>query len=197
MLRTLLDELKYLETKIEEMNVRIEEQMRPFEDDLATLMEIPGIARTNAENILVEIGFDMNQYPSAAHLASWAGMCPGNNESAGKRKSGRTTKGNRWLRRALSESAWAASHTKGTFLSERYRRLAARRGRNRATIATGHTLLIIIYNLLKQRTRFFDLGAEHFIRLNPENQKRHYTKKLEQLGYKVSLEATQITESSA
>ena len=102
----------------------------------------------------------MNQFPTAEHLASWAGMCPGNNESAGKRKSGKTTKGSRWLRQMLTQAAWAASHTKNTYLSAQYRRLAARRGKKRALVALGHTLLIIMYHLLKERTTYQELGGD-------------------------------------
>lgn len=196
MLRLLFDELSHCETMIEELSARIEELMRPFDEDLAIIMEIPGIARRAAENILAEIGFDMNQYPSAAHLASWAGMCPGNNESAGKRKSGKTTKGDKWLRCALTEAAWAAGRSKGTFLSERFKRLAARRGQKRALIATGHTLLVIIYFLLKHRSRFVDLGADYFVRLDPERKKNHHLRQLEQLGYRVSLESAEIKSTA-
>jgi transposase len=188
MLSTLVSELEHIESTIEQVSQRIIEKMAPYEKEILLLMEIPGIDRINAENILVEIGFNMSQFPSADCLASWAGMCPGNNESAGKKKSGKTTKGNKWLRRALSQSAWGASHTKDTYLSEKYRRLASRRGRNRAVVAVGHKLLIIIYYMLKEKVHFKDLGAEHFAKLNPERQKRYYVNRLENLGYNVNLE---------
>ena len=120
--------------------------MRPFEESVELLKTIPGVEQRTAENLIAEIGNNMDQFPSAEHLASWAGMCPGNNESAGKRKSGKTPKGNRWLRRTLNKSAWAASHTKNTYLSAQYRRLASRRGKKRAIVAVGHTMLKIVYH---------------------------------------------------
>ena len=126
--------------------------------------------------------------PHADHLASWAGMCSGNNESAGKRRSGRTTKGNRWLKRILVQAAWAASHTKGTYLAAQYRRLAKRRGCKRALVAVGHTLLVIIYHVLKRGTTYAELGADFLDRLEPERLTRQLVKRLEALGHKVTLE---------
>jgi hypothetical protein len=130
----------------------------------------------------------MEQFPSADHVASWAGMCPGNNESAGKRKSGRTTKGSRWLRQILTQAAWAASHTKDTYLAAQYRRLAARRGKKRALVALGHTLLVIMYHLLKRRTTYQELGGDFLERLEPDRQTRRLIKRLEQLGHNVILQ---------
>jgi Transposase IS116/IS110/IS902 family len=130
----------------------------------------------------------MEQFPSADHLASWAGMCSGNNESAGKRRSGRITKGDRWLKRILVQAAWAASHTKGTYLAAQYRRLAKRRGRKRALVAVGHTLLVIIYHVLKRGTTYAELGADLLDRLAPERLVRRLIKRLESLGHKVTLE---------
>ena len=130
----------------------------------------------------------MEQFPSADHLASWAGMCPGNNESAGKRRSGHTTKGNRWLKRILVQAAWAASHTKGTYLAAQYHRLAKRRGCKRALVAVGHTLLGIIYHVLKRGTTYAELGADFLGRLEPARLTRQLVKRLEALGHKVTLE---------
>jgi transposase len=130
----------------------------------------------------------MGQFPSAEHLASWAGMCSGNNESAGKHRSGRTTKGNRWLKRILVQAAWAASHTKGTYLAAQYRRLAKRRGCKRALVAVRHTLLVIIYHVLNRGTTYAELGADFLDRLEPERQTRKLVKRLEALGHKVTLE---------
>jgi transposase len=143
MLGILLDELQFFDRSIEQVSGRIEEIARPpVKAAVELLMTIKGVAQCTAENVVAEIGADMSPFPSHKHLASWAGACPGNNESAGKRKSGKTTKGNRWLRRSLGEAAWAASHTKDTYLSAFYRRLARRRGKKRAIVALSHTLLV-------------------------------------------------------
>ena len=130
----------------------------------------------------------MGSFPTADDLASWAGMCPGNNESAGKRKSGKTTKGSRWLRQMLAQAAWAASHTKGTYLAAQFRRLATRRGKKRALVALGHTLLVIMYHLLKRRTTYQELGGDFLERLEPDRLTRQLVKRLERLGHKVTLQ---------
>lgn len=188
MLETLLEQWEYLESLIKRLDGRIEGVMRPFEESVELLKGIPGIEQRTAENLIAEIGNNMDQFPSAEHLASWAGMCPGNNESSGKRKSGATPKGNRWLRRTLNQSSWAASHTKNTYLSAQYRRLASRRGKKRAIVAVGHTILKIVYHMLKHRVSYHDLGNDYFDRLNSESLKRHLIKRLEKLGHKVTLE---------
>jgi len=121
-------------------------------------------------------------------LSSWAGMSPGNNESAGKRRSGRTTQGSHWLRTMLVQAAWAASHTKGTYLADQYRRLAARRGKKRALIAVGHTILVIAYHVLKKGVTYVELGADYLSRLDPERVTRNLVKRLQKLGHKVTLE---------
>lgn len=187
MLQMLMNQIDQIESWIRELDLRIEELMSPFEQEVSLLRTIPGIEKQNAQNILAEIGFDMDQFPSDAHLASWAGICPGNNESAGKHKSGKTTKGCKWLRRALAQSAMAAGRTKNTYLGEHYKRLARRRGSKKAAVAVGHTLLCIIYQMIKKKQVYNDLGVEHFIKLNPEQHKRYHIKKLEALGYDVEL----------
>ena len=188
MLGTLLDQWEYLESLVKRLDGRIEDVMRPFEESVELLKSIPGVEQCTAENLIAEIGNNMDQFPSAEHLASWAGMCPGNNESAGKRKSGTTPKGNRWLRRTLNQSAWAASHTKNTYLSAQYRRLASRRGKKRAIVAVGHTILKIVYHMLKHKVSYHDLGNDYFDRLHSEGLKRYLVKRLEKLGHKVVLE---------
>jgi transposase len=140
----------------------------PREEALDYWMEVPGIARVSGSSLIAEIGVDMNQYPSAAHLASWAALCPGNHESAGKRRSGRTRKGNVWLRRTLCEAAWAASHTKNSYFAAQFRRIAAQRGKKRATIAVAHTLLVTAYTMLKEKRHYRELGGDFFDRINPE-----------------------------
>jgi transposase len=138
MLRPLMCHLDSLEGPIAELGARIDAVMPPFDEAVERLRTIPGVDRRAAESLIAEVGTDMGRFPTAGHLASWAGMCPGDDQSAGKHRSGRTTKGDRWLRQTLTQAAWAASHTKGTYLSARYHRLAARRGKKRAVVALGH-----------------------------------------------------------
>jgi transposase len=189
LLRMHLDHITHLEELIGRLSARVEEVMAPFAQAQQRLATVPGISQRVAETVLAEIGNQMEQFPTAGHLASWAGMCSGNNESAGKRRSGRTTKGNRWLKRTLVQAAWAASHSKGTYLAAQYRRLARRRGRKKALVAVGHTLLVIIYHVLKRGTTYAELGSDFLDRLEPERLTRQLVKRLEALGHKVTLEA--------
>lgn len=188
LLAVILEHIDFLDRQIARLDQEIEERMRPFEEALALLDTIPDVGRRAAEQILAEIGTNMERFPTAAHLASWAGMCPGNNESTGKRKSGRTRKGNNSLRNILVEVARAAGRTKNTYLSSKYHRIAARRGANRAAVAVGHTILVIVYHVLKRRTPYIELGADYFDRLKKDAIVHRAVKKLESLGYKVSLE---------
>ena len=162
--------------------------MLPFEEALERLDTIPGVARRTAEQIVAETGTDMSRYPSAAHLCSWAGLAPGNNESAGKRKSGRTTKGNPKLRRALVEAARAAARTKNTYLSSLYHRIAARRGANRAAVAVAHRILVIVYHLLKDKQIYNELGPQYYEERRREQIAKQALRKLQSLGYNVMLE---------
>src|SRR5881296_314548 len=148
LLKALLDHLEFLDSQIARLDDRIDEVARPFQEAVQRLTTIPGVQKRTAENLIAEIGPNMEHFPSAAHLASWGGLCPGNNESAGKRKSGRTRKGNVWLRAALIESAHSLGRGRGTYLAAQYRRLTARRGKKKAAVAIGHSILIIVYNLL-------------------------------------------------
>jgi transposase len=189
MLRLLWDDLQHVESLIARLDARIEELMRPFEEQIERLVEVPGIDRRVSQVIIAELGTDMSVFPTSGHLASWAGMCPGSHESAGKRKSGKTTKGSHWLRAALTQGAWAASHTKGTYLAARYKRLVGRRGKKRALVAIGHTLLVVAYHLLgNDGLRYRDLGADYFDKLDPKRLTNYFVSRLERLGHKVTLE---------
>lgn len=201
MLRMLFRHLAELEEMIADINTRIEgvmesaglnrsseQERRPsFPEAIDLLITIPGVDRRTAEAVLAEIGTDMSRFPSAQHLASWAGLCPGNNKSAGKRKSGRTSHGDRWLRRALGQAAWAASRTKDTFLSARFKRLARRRGQKRAVIAIAHSILIAIYHMLKRRQPYAELGAHHFHQMAPKRLRNYYIRQLEAMGLSVTI----------
>lgn len=185
----LLGHLGDLEQRVEAISGRVAERLRPLLPDarLKRLDAIPGVNRTTIENVIAEIGVDMSVYPDDHHLSSWAGICPGNEESAGKRLRSRTTRKNRWLRGALVEAAWAAGRTKGSYLGAQYRRLSARRGKKRALLAVGHSLLVIFYHMLKSDVEYQDLGVEYFDRLDPERLRRYLVKRLEGLGYQVTL----------
>ena len=189
MLKLLWKQLAQQEELIAELDRKIEEQTRPFAAEIDRLDEVPGIDRRVAEVVLAEVGPDMAPFPTHANLASWAGMCPGNEESAGKRVRRRITPGNRWLKRTLAQASWAASRTKNSYLASQYRRLAGRRGRKRALIAVGHSILVIVYHMLKTGTSYADLGGNFLDRLQPERMTRYYVRRLEALGHKVTLES--------
>jgi transposase len=191
-LKALMDQLIYLESQIERFNQRIEEASRPFEEAITALIPIPGYERTSAQNVIAEIGPDMNQFPTDDHLCSWAKICPGNNESAGKRKSGNTGHGNRWLRAILVQVAWAASHKKNSYFQAQYRRLAGRRGKKKSIVAVAHSILTVTYYILKLGRSYKDLGGDYFDRLSRDKIRRYHVKRLQDLGYKVD-----ITEETA
>lgn len=189
MLKMLIDQVEYLEGQIEQFEQRIEQALRPFEREaVGRLDTIPGISRIAAVGIIAEIGAEMSRFPTAGHLASWAGLCPGHHQSAGKRKSGRIRPGNAWLRTLLVQCAWAASRKKTCYFHSQYRRLAARRGRKRAAIAVAHALLEVIYHVLAEKSVYRDLGPDHFERLKPQRLAKHLIKRLEALGYTVTAE---------
>lgn len=182
-----LRHIDYLDELIEACTVRIEEMMRPFQEKVALLCEITGVENRTVQAIIAEIGVDMSRFPTDKHIASWAGVCPGNNESAGKRKSGRIRKGSPWLKEALVEAAHAASRAKGTYFYALFHRLAARRGKKRALIAVAHAILIIIYHMLKEGSHYRELGQDYFDRLNRDAVSRRLVRRLESLGYQVEL----------
>jgi transposase len=189
MLAAQLRHIDFLDAEIAGLGSEVAERMRPFGVAIALVDSVPGIALRTAEAILAETGIDMGRFPSAAHLASWARLCPGTDESAGKRRSGATGPGNHWLRTALVEAAHAAARTKGTYLAAQYRRIAARRGSRRAAVAVAHSILVIVYHLLRDGLLYQDLGANWFDERDRGATVRRAVKRLEGLGYRVTLDA--------
>lgn len=187
-LGTLLDELEQTEAVVAKLQERIDQATRPLARELALLDTIPGVDVVAAQALLAEVGADMGRFPSEHHLASWAGVCPGNHESAGKRRSGRTNTANRWLRRVLVQSAWAASHKRDSYLSAQYRRLVGRRGKKRALMALAHSILVGAYHMLKRGEPFKDLGGDYFERVHADRLTHSLVKRLQDLGHTVVLD---------
>ncbi|MGA8597472.1 MAG: IS110 family transposase [Bryobacteraceae bacterium] len=187
MLSELMADLDRIEAKILRLETEIANRMKPHADVIERLMTIPGLKLITAWTIIAEMGTDMAPFPDAAHAASWAGLAPGNNQSGGKRRSGRTNKGNRWLRRALVQSAWAVSHRSNCFLTAQFYRRAARRGEKKAIIATAHQLLVIAFHILRDGTVYREKGGDYFDQLNPERTKQKLIARLERLGFDVIL----------
>jgi transposase len=183
-----LSQLDYLEDAAERVSAEISQRLADEQAALELLDTIPGVGQRAAEIMLAEVGTDMSRFPSAKHLASWAGMCPGNKESGGKRLSGKTRKGNIWLRHVLFEVAHAASKTKDTYLSAQYRRLATRRGKQRALVALGHSILVSAYHILTRRVPYHELGPLYFDVLDRQRVQQRLVQRLERLGYTVNLQ---------
>lgn len=185
LLQMLLEQYDGLDRQIARLTERIEQVCVPFASAIEKIVEVPGYDQTSAQNLVAEIGPDLKVFPSADHLCSWATICPGNHQSAGKQTSGRTAKGNRWLKAALCQSAWAAARTKQSYFGAQFHRLAGRRGKKRAVIAVAHAQLKVIYHLLTSGQSYQDLGADYFLKLNTRRAARYHRKVLESLGYKV------------
>jgi transposase len=194
LLRLHLEHIDDLTNKVEELNEEIDRLMLPFDEDeqLRRLDDIPGVGREVAQVIIAELGVDMNRFPSAAHAASWAGLAPGKNESAGKNRSGKITPGNRHLKAMLVQAAHAVSRTKDNYLAAQFRRLAARRGKKRAAIAVAHSIVVIAYHMLRDGTEYRDLGGDYFDKRNKEKLQRNLVSRLEGLGLKVMLEPAAV-----
>jgi transposase len=182
-----LAHVEFLEESIAGLQAEIERALPPFEAAVEALQTIPGINAVTAAAIVAEIGADMGRFPSAKHLASWAGLCPGNKQSGGKRLGSRTTAGNVWLRAMLGEVAWSIARSKGSYLHAQYHRLARRRGKHKAAVAVAHSVLVIIYHVLHTGRPYADLGPDYFDRVDADRLERHHVRRLEQLGYTVTL----------
>jgi transposase len=191
LLRSLLRQLQFMEAEITLLDARLDQighEHPNLAEALNRWITVPGVDRVAAWSFIAEMGPDGSPFPTAAHLASWAGVCPGNNQSAGKRISGKIRKGSPWLRRMACQCAWAAARTKNTYLSAQFKRLAARRGRKCAIIAVAHSILVIGYHLQRRRCTFKDLGSSYFDQLHAEGLRRYLVKRLESLGHSVVLQ---------
>jgi transposase len=187
LLAELMDDVARVEDKIQRLEAAIKARMRPHESAIERLITIPGVDVVTAWTLVAELGLDMSVFPDADHAASWAGLAPGSYESAGKRKSTRTRKGNRWLRRALCQSAWAASRKKNCYLAAHFYRRASRSGHKKAIVATAHEILIIAYHLLRDGGIYREPGGDYFDPLHPERTRRRLAARLERLGFEVVL----------
>jgi transposase len=187
LVRALLAHIDFLEEAIARLQEEIEARLPAFGEELALLQTIPGVGAVAAAAILAEIGPDMGRFPTAKHLASWAGLCPGNRQSGGKRLKGPTTKGNVWLRGIMGEAAWGSIRQRDTYFGAQFHRLARRRGRQKAVVAVAHSLLVVIYHVLRDRRPYLELGAGYFDALDAARIERHHVRRLEQLGYTVQL----------
>ena len=185
LVRAILDHIDDMTRRIKDLDDIIDNEMKGYEDAIKKIDELPGIGKRSAEVIIAEIGIDMSRFPTDAHLASWSGLCPGNNESAGKRKSGKTNKGSKHLKSILIQCAKSAKTNKESFFYAQYQRLVVRRGANRATVAVAHSMLIAIYHMLKDNVPYKNLGNDYYTKFNTEAKAKYYLKKLQELGTSV------------
>jgi len=183
LIKAVLDHIDDMTRRIEDLDDIIRGEMEKYDEAIKRLGEIPGIGFSSAQTILAEIGLDMNRFPTAGHLAVWAGVCPGNNVSAGKNKSGKTRKGNQTLRTTLVQAAQSATLTKNSFFRAQYDRLVVRRGKNRAKMAVAHSIIIVIWHMLKNGTAYSELGGDYYNKFSPEKKINMYLKKLAELGW--------------
>lgn len=191
LLRQILAHITFLEDAIAALQQEIDGYLDPMEEAVALLQTIPGVGPIAAATIVAEIGTDMSRFPSAKHLASWAGVCPGNKQSGGKRLSSKPTAGNRWLKAVLGEVAWGVARTRDNYLAAQYHRIARRRGKYRAAGAIAHSVLVIVYHMLRDKRPYTDLGGDYFEKLDTARLERHHVNRLKQLGYEVVLTPVQ------
>jgi transposase len=182
-----LSQLEWLEAQLQVLEQEIERRVEPFEQAIRHLITIPGVERKAAWTVVAEVGADMSVFADSRHLASWAGLCPGNRESGGKRISGRTRKANRYVRRALCQAAWAASHTRNTLISALYRRIQVRKGAPKAVMAVAHHLITVIHSMLLRGEDYIELGADYYDRKNKPRVASRLLSRLSKLGYFVEL----------
>jgi transposase len=188
LLRELMRQLEFLEQQVSRFEQEIQRQMPPFEWAAGLLRTLPGVDRTAACALLTEIGADMSCFASARHLVSWAGLCPGNNQSAGRQRSGKSHRGNRWIKGVMTEIAWAATRKKNSYSAAQYRKLAGHRGKKRALVAVANSLLQAVWHMLTHQLSYRDLGADYYERTNRKDLERSLIRRLERLGHKVILE---------
>jgi transposase len=192
LLQRIFAHLRFLESSMQQVLTEIEAQMKPYQETVELLMTHPGVQAVAAMGFVSEVGSDLSRFPSAKHFASWVGVCPGNHTSAGKRKHGKTTKGNSYLRALLAEIVWGISHTKNNYLSAQYHRLARRIGKTKAIVAVSHTVAVNFYHMITKRIPYRELGANYFDTLDRERLTKHTVKRLEALGYEVTLTQREV-----
>ena len=193
LLQQIFAHLQFLESSMQQILKEIEAQMDPYQEVVELLMTHPGVQAVAAMGVVSEVGIDLSRFPSAKHFASWIGVCPGNHTSAGKRKHGKTTKGNAYLRALLAEIVWGISHTKDNYLSAQYHRLARRIGKTKAIVAVSHTVAVNFYHMITKRVAYQELGANYFDTLDRERLTKHTVKRLEALGYEVTLTPKEVS----
>ncbi len=186
-LKMMMEHVASIEKVIVTVEQSVTKLLKPYEVQIELLQTIPGIRETTAAAVIAEIGVDMDQFKDAAHLAAWAGLCPGSNQSAGKIKSSRIRKGNKHLKVTMTQAAWAIAKTKRTYLGAKYRALALRRGKKRAIVAVGRKTLIVCYHMLKHNIPFYELGVDFLDKMEPERKAKYHEKRLEELGYHVTI----------